>query len=339
MDAAVLVVAADQPCPCPQTLEHLSAVDLLGLRNILVVQNKVDLNPREKLVENYREICKFTDNTVASESPIIPVCAQKGWNVDSLLRHVAELDVPDRNTALPPLMMVVRSFDVNKPGEEKIDNLQGAVGMLLSVVFFLRLVGGSLVRGCLQVGQTVEMRPGRLEPTGKDGLYRMKPIRTKVLSMFSEKNELSVALTGGLIALGTTLDPSLGKADRLVGQTIGLPGMMPNVYQKIIVSHVLVERVIEDLSQRKNAGDFYGKSKSFFQKKEVVKLNIGSQATTATVKGAKSDLLKLFLTVPCCAELKTRISISVKNSSGRWVLAGMGMLLKGAPLEEIADPS
>lgn len=198
-------------------------------------------------------------------------------------------------------------------------------------------MGGSLLRGHLTVGQTVEMRPGRLELTSEPGVYRMKPIRTKILSMFSDKNELPVALTGGLIALGTTLDPSLGRADKLVGQVIGQPGKMPEVYQSMIVSYLLVGRATKDVSRASE--NFYDMDKPFFKRKEEVKLNIGNQTTTAIVKAAKADLLRLFLKIPCCTELKSRVSISIKNESGRWSLAGVGMIRRGTPLAKIADPS
>lgn len=131
MDAAVLVIAANQPCPSPQTQEHLSAVELMGLRNILVVQNKVDLVSVSQIYENYEQIKKFVGTTTAAKNaPILPVCAQQGWNVDSLCRYITEMSVPERDITSPPLMMVVRSFDVNKPGEDDLANLQGAVGML-----------------------------------------------------------------------------------------------------------------------------------------------------------------------------------------------------------------
>jgi translation initiation factor 2 subunit 3 len=137
MDAAILVVAADQPCPSPQTAEHLSAVELMGLRNLIIAQNKVDLVPEHEVRENYQEIQNFTKNTVAGNAPVIPICAQQGWNVDSLCRYITEMKLPERDIASSPLMMVVRSFDVNKPGEEDITNLQGAVGKSLPDDSFL----------------------------------------------------------------------------------------------------------------------------------------------------------------------------------------------------------
>jgi translation initiation factor 2 subunit 3 len=157
--------------------------------------------------------------------------------------------------------------------------------------------------------------------------------------MYSDKNELKVALPGGLIALGTTLDPSLGRADKLVGQVIGLPGEMPPVFQEVIVSYMLIDRVCENTALWKSQGDSGDGSKLFFRQKDELKLNIGSQTTTATVKAVKPDLLKLFLKIPCCTAIRSRVSISVKNPSGRWALVGVGMIRKGTPLEEIGQPS
>ena len=45
-------------------------------------------------------------------------------------------------------MIIIRSFDVNKPGE-KPEKLKGGV------------VGGSILSGVLKVGDEVEIRPGR----------------------------------------------------------------------------------------------------------------------------------------------------------------------------------
>jgi len=337
MDAAMLVVAANQPCPSPQTLEHLNAVELIGLRNVIIVQNKIDLVNQSAILNNYREIKKFTKDTrCAGNAPVVPVCAQKGWNIDSLVRHIAEMDVPDRDlTSDKPLMLVVRSFDVNKPGEEDPDKLQGAV------------VGGTVIRGVLNVNQLVEMRPGRVieSQTNKGHYDKVKPIRTSILSMYSDKSPLTMCLPGGLIALGTTLDPSLGKADKLVGQVIGLPGKMPSVYQTIVVSYHIIDREIEEGKGGNDGGggnknkekekEKDGNSKFTFNKKDNIKLNIGSQTVDAQVVGIRADLLRLFLKVPCCAEKKDRIAISAKNGKDRWALVALGLLLNGKPLEEI----
>jgi translation initiation factor 2 subunit 3 len=47
MDSALLLVAGNQPCPQPQTSEHLAAVEIMKLQHIIIVQNKLDLIVRE----------------------------------------------------------------------------------------------------------------------------------------------------------------------------------------------------------------------------------------------------------------------------------------------------
>ena len=59
MDGAILVIAANEPCPQPQTKEHLMALDILGVKNIIIVQNKIDLVDEEKAWENYKQIKEF----------------------------------------------------------------------------------------------------------------------------------------------------------------------------------------------------------------------------------------------------------------------------------------
>ena len=43
MDSALLLVAGNQPCPQPQTSEHLAAVDIMQLDQIIILQNKIDI--------------------------------------------------------------------------------------------------------------------------------------------------------------------------------------------------------------------------------------------------------------------------------------------------------
>ena len=43
MDAAMLLFAANEPCPQPQTSEHLAAVKIMNLNHIKILQNKIDI--------------------------------------------------------------------------------------------------------------------------------------------------------------------------------------------------------------------------------------------------------------------------------------------------------
>ena len=62
-------------------------------------------------------------------------------------------------------MIVLRSFDVNKPGAD-VPSLVGGV------------LGGSLVRGELSVGEEIEISPGLPDERGK-----YAPLITKIASL------------------------------------------------------------------------------------------------------------------------------------------------------------
>lgn len=117
MDGAFLIISANEPCPQPQTSEHLKALDIVGIRNIVVVQNKIDLVSKEEALRNHSEIRKFIKGSMAEKAPIIPVSAQQNINIDALVEAIEmHIPTPKRDESKPPLMLIARSFDVNRPG-------------------------------------------------------------------------------------------------------------------------------------------------------------------------------------------------------------------------------
>lgn len=78
----------------------------------------------EGALEHYQSILKFIRGTVADGSPIIPISAQLKYNIDAVNEALVSLPMPIRNYSETPQLMVIRSFDVNKPGAE-IDELKG----------------------------------------------------------------------------------------------------------------------------------------------------------------------------------------------------------------------
>jgi translation initiation factor 2 subunit 3 len=148
MDGAILVIAADEPCPQPQTREHLAAAEVSGIKNIIIVQNKIDIVDQKRALESYKEIKAFIKGTVAENAPIIPISAQRGINIDVLLNAIQTIiPTPHRDPNLPPLMYVIRSFDINKPGTA-IEDLEGGI------------IGGTIAQGKFAVGEEIEIRPG-----------------------------------------------------------------------------------------------------------------------------------------------------------------------------------
>merc|ERR1712194_118751 len=148
MDAALLLIAGNEACPQPQTSEHLAAVEIMRLKHIIILQNKAELIKSEQAMAQHDEIKKFVAGTAADSSPIIPLSAVLRYNLDVVCEYLCtQVPIPPRDFTSDPIMIVIRSFDVNKPGEE-VQELKGGVA------------GGSILKGVLKVGDTIEIRPG-----------------------------------------------------------------------------------------------------------------------------------------------------------------------------------
>merc|ERR1712079_868582 len=148
MDAALLLVAANESCPQPQTSEHLAAIEIMKLKHILILQNKIDLTTEAQAKEQHGQIQAFVSGTIAESAPIIPISAQLKYNIEVLCEYITtKIPVPVRDFTSDPRLIIIRSFDVNKPGST-VDQLRGGVA------------GGSILKGVLKIGQEIEVRPG-----------------------------------------------------------------------------------------------------------------------------------------------------------------------------------
>lgn len=302
MDGAILVIAADEPCPQPQTREHLAAIDIVGLRNVIVVQNKIDIVTREDAIRNYNQIQKFLEGSVAEDAPIIPVSAAHAVNMDLLVQAMEEyLKTPERDPSKSPRMFIIRSFDVNVPGT----SLEGMVGGVL---------GGSVIHGSFSVGDEVEVRPGL--PIRERNRLKMQELYTEVTSLHAGGGQVDEAMPGGLVGMGTLLDPSLTKSDGLVGSFVGKPGTLPPVLSDVALDVQLFETVI---------GSREMESVALVAKGENLLLNVGTAKTMGSVTTVSKDYFEASLTIPVCGEGGDRVAISRRIGS-RWRLIGIGTL-------------
>ena len=64
MDGALLLIAANESCPQPQTSEHLAAVEIMRLQHIIILQNKVDLIQENVAINQHEAIQKFIQVSV-----------------------------------------------------------------------------------------------------------------------------------------------------------------------------------------------------------------------------------------------------------------------------------
>ncbi|MEM2142686.1 MAG: translation initiation factor IF-2 subunit gamma [Candidatus Thorarchaeota archaeon] len=299
MDGAILVIAANERCPMPQTSEHLRALEIVGVKNLIIVQNKIELVTPEQAKAHYRQIKDFVRGTIAENAPVIPVSAVFGANIDLLVQTIEKvMPTPDRDDEAPPKMYVARSFDVNKPGTRP-ENLQGGV------------IGGSIVRGKLKVGDEIEISPGVSTDKG------FKPLRAKIASLMSGSgNMLQTAYPGGLIGIGTYLDPAITRADRLIGNVVGRPGKMPKTVSKLMIQPVLMKRVVGTEAQ---------------QEVENLKLNeqlmivVGTAATVGVITKLHGEEIEVTLKRPVCVEDGQRVAIG-RRLDNKWRLIGHAVI-------------
>ncbi len=301
IDAAILVIAANEPCPQPQTEEHLIALEIAGIKNIIIVQNKIDLVSKEEAKRNYQQIKEFVRGTIAENSPVIPISAHHNANIDILLKAIAELFVPpERDETVDPVMYVARSFDVNKPGT-KVEDLVGGV------------LGGAIRQGVFRVGDEVKILPG----LRKGDKYI--EVKTRISSMKQLNKSIEEAHPGGLIAISTSIDPYFTKADGMVGSVIVKEGKDKdvNIYNELKLRYVLIERII-DSKRQKIIEDIPLNS--------PVLLNVGTARTIGVVVNKTKDIIDIKLKLPIAAFKNDRVVISMQIN-GRWRLVGYGDIL------------
>ncbi len=300
MDGAILVIAADEQCPQPQTREHLAAADAIGIKNIIIVQNKIDIVDEKRAHQSYAEIKNFVKGTGAQDAPIIPISAQRGVNIDVLLQAIEELmPTPKRDETKPPFMFIVRSFDVNKPGTT-IDKLEGGV------------IGGTIVQGKFKVGEELEIRPG----ITVEGKTTYNPLFSEIVSLQAGGRNVDEAHCGGLVGVGTLLDPSFSKADGLTGNIVGQTGMLPPTLSELTLETQILDRAVgtKELTKIEE-----------MTMNETLLLHVGAAITVGKVASIRKGTVLLKLTRPVCAQVASRVALS-RKIAGRWRLIGYGMI-------------
>ncbi len=302
MDGALFVISSNVKCPQAQDREHLLAAEMVGLQRLVMVQNKIDVVDKERAKQNFKEISDFARGTVAEKAPVIPVSAQHRLNMDALISAIQErIPTPKRDQTLSPRMSILRSFDVNRPGTES-DDLNGGV------------VGGSIVRGFFKYADDVEAKPGiRVEEGNK---VRYEPLVAKVESLQAGGGMVKQAGPGGLVAVGTDLDPSITKSDGLVGNVLGRVGTLPPTLDKVSLDVELFERAVgtEQLVPVQK-----------IKTNEPLVLNVGTAVTSGVVVSARENIVDVLLKKPVCSELGSKVALS-RRLGESWRLIGFGTL-------------
>jgi translation initiation factor 2 subunit 3 len=302
MDGALLLIAANEECPQPQTREHLMALKIIGIKNIVIIQNKIDLVTEDQAIRNYEQIKAFLKGTEYENAPIIPASAQHNVNIDAIVEAIQNtIPTPKRESDKEPRMFVARSFDINKPGQE-IKALKGGI------------LGGALQQGIFKIGDEIEIRPGRIYEEANKQVW--KSVKTKIVSLMTGGAMVEQVGPGGSIAVMTHLDPSIVKADSFTGNIVGYEGKLPPVRDTLKLEINLLERVVgakEDLKVEP------------IKMSEVLMLNVYSAATVGFVTKLGKNSFECKLKLPVCAETGARVTIS-RRMGTRFRLIGFGII-------------
>ena len=300
IDAAILVVAANEGIK-PQTREHLMALQAKKIKNLIVVQNKIDLVDRKQAENNYKEIKELLKGKY-DDALIVPVSAQQGVNIDELLKAIVNVKIPERDLKGDPIFIVARSFDINKPGT-KPEKLSGAV------------LGGTLKSGILKVGEEIEIKPGRLVKEANQTRYQS--ITTRITKLFNGSQEVRELTPGGSMSIETELDMSLGKGDALARNVVSKPGVLKEIEGIIRIDYTLFPEVFGIGGHTKVDG---------LKVSETLMLSINTSITGGAVKAIKGNVLELSIKVPIVAFKGDNVGIA-RSINGHWRLIGYGSIL------------
>lgn len=299
IDAAILVIAANEGIK-PQTREHLVALQAKNIKNIIIVQNKIDLLEKHEALRSYEEIKKFVKGTIAENAPIIPVSAQQEINIDKILEALVNIKIPEKDTKSNPIFVIARSFDINRPGT-KIQELKGGV------------LGGGLKIGKLKIGDEIEIKPGRT--IKKENQFLYEAVKTKIVSIHRGSYNLQEATPGGSLAIETELDPILTKSDSLSGCVAG--SKLPEVTSIINLKFNLFKEVL-GMSEKLNVENL--------KPSELLLLSINTSITVGLVKRIKENLAELHLRIPIVPFKGENVGIA-RNINNHWRLIGFGELV------------
>lgn len=301
IDSAILLIAANEGI-MPQTKEHLMALQTKNIKDIIIVQNKIDLVSKEEAIKNYKEIKNFVKGTIAENAPIIPVSAQQGINLEKVKEAIMNFKEPVRDVESAPEFLIARSFDINRPGT-KIQNVRGGV------------LGGILKKGILKVGDQIEIKPGISEKKSNQFVYTV--LKTKIVSIHLGSKSVEKALPGVSIAIETQLDNILTKGDNLSGCIASLVGKLPDITNSLKLEYSLFEEVFGAKEKIKIEG---------LRMSENIMMSINTTITVGQITKIKNKNIEVLLRIPVVPIKGDNLGIA-RNIGGHWRLIGHAKII------------
>lgn len=295
MDNSILVESASNKEIAPQTKEHLIAINISGLENKIVCLNKIDLIKKEIAYEKINLLEQQLKNTVAEKSPIIPIAANYGINIDVLCEYICKyIDEPKRNFDEKLKMVIIRSFNINKQ-EVSYEKLEGGV------------IGGTIIKGVIHVNDKIYIYPGIINKNNTDTeqIWTYAPLIATVLSINSETNKLDYAIPGGLIGIKLDIDPGLTTNDNLIGNIVTIY----NDTSSELDEYKIFETLMVDLELLNR--ELSGIEVNNLMKKDILIINSNACNQKCEIINIKKNkaILKL-LEKPICVKIGDYITLS-----------------------------
>jgi translation initiation factor 2 subunit 3 len=301
IDAAILVIAANEGIK-PQTREHFIALQAKKIKNLIIVQNKIDVVTKEQAIKNYNEIKKFVKGTFAENVPIIPVSAQQNINIEKILEELCKISIPEKDTKSEPIFLIARSFDINKPGTE-IKNIHGGV------------LGGILKKGKLKINDKIEIKPGLNVKKANQQFY--ETINAKIISLHKGNKSVEEITPGASISIETSLDPFLTKSDSLTGCIVSKKGGLPEITYNLKLKTELFQEIL-GIEEHKKVEPL--------KTKEMLMLSANTTITVGVIEKIKENEIELSLNIPIVPLKGDNVGIA-RNINSHWRLIGFGEIL------------
>jgi translation initiation factor 2 subunit 3 len=174
------------------------------------------------------------------------------------------------------------------------------------------VIGGSLTQGIFKIGDEIEIKPG----LNNEKKQNYEPIYTEITSLGTGAGTVDSVKPGGLVAIGTKLDPTLTRGDSLLGSIVGKPDSLPDNSNNAKVEVSLFDSAVGSANEEKITPIKTG---------ENLRVNIGTAPILGTVTNVKSDNIELSFRRPVCIFEKSNVALS-RRISDRWRLIGAGIV-------------
>lgn len=266
IDGAIVIISVNSKIKDkPQLIQHLGAIKVANIKKVIICLNKIDLVSKDTILEIKEELDELLKEYDIKPFIIIPTSFTKNLGINYLKKAIMLLFNPndiinDNNNNENNIFRITRSFDINKPNTDWRE-LNGGV------------IGGSVTSGTLKIGDEIEIKPG----------YKGVSLKTKIISLQTEDIKLDMITKGGLIGIGTDLDPFYCKDDFLAGQICSLVNKLPDNTTSLTINYEFIT--------------IFG----FVWKpvlNDIVTLQIGTTIIDAKLVNLKKNIFEL--SKPCC---------------------------------------